>query len=345
MAIDRLPTTRDRSIPLSQSRTAPPPRLEGPGPLISFIVCTRDRAEALEACIRSIESACRSHAAITSELVVVDNGSTDNTPECLANLAATADITMVLVTEARPGLAVARNTGLQQARGQILVFIDDDCEIDGNYLNDLEQHYARGERLVLRGGRVELGNARDLPFTVKLSPVSEWLTRRVHPGGFVLGCNMTMHREVAALVGAFDERLGAGAPMHSAEDTDYVLRAFQLGVPVEYVPNMTVYHHHGRRTQQAIEKLHRSYSFGNGGLYVKHARNAAWLLRHFYWTVRSACMEPFGGPKFNPEVGLSHWPIVFMNLLGAIKFAGLLVSKRPEQTKVPQVEQLTPSSR
>lgn len=341
MAIDPFPTARDRSIPLSQSRTAPPSRLEGPAPRVSFIVCTRDRAEALEACIRSIESACRSHPAVTSELVVVDNGSTDNTPEHLASIAAAADITMILLREARPGLAVARNTGLQRARGQILIFIDDDCEIDRNYLSDLEQHYAASERLVLRGGRVELGNSRDLPFTVKLSPVSERLIRRVHPGGFVLGCNMTMHREVAALVGAFDERLGAGAPMQSAEDTDYVLRAFQLGIPVEYVPDMTVYHHHGRRTRRAIEKLHRSYSFGNGGLYVKHARNATWLLRHFYWTVRSACMEPFGGPMFNPEVGLSHWPIVFMNLLGAFKFAGLLLARQPERTKV----QVTPSSR
>jgi len=314
---------------------------EGPV-LASFIVCTRNRAAALAACIRSIEAACRSHAAFKSELVVVDNGSTDSTPEYVTRMAAASNISIMLLVEARPGLAAARNAGLEQARGRIVMFIDDDCEVHCDYLRDLERHYATGERLVIRGGRVELGNPNDLPFTVKRSSARARLTRDVHPGGFVLGCNMTMHREVAARVGHFDERLGAGAPLRAAEDTDYLIRAFQLSVPVEYVPDMTVFHHHGRSARQDVERLHRNYSLGNGGLYVKHIRCAPWLLRHFYWTVRSACAELFGGSRFDPELRLSHWPIVFMNLLGAAAFAGLLITKRLRRREVRQNKQTTP---
>jgi GT2 family glycosyltransferase len=311
-------------------------------PFASFIVCTRDRVERLAACIQSIEAACEAYAAITSELVVVDNGSTDGTPGELRRIAATSAMKIILVTELRPGLAAARNAGMGRARGRILVFIDDDCEVDLSYLGDLERHYKNGERRVIRGGRVELGSPCDLPFTIKRSKKPARLTRDVHPGGFVLGCNMTMHREVAALVGRFDERFGAGAPLQSAEDTDYLVRAFRLGLPVEYVPDMTVFHHHGRKARAAIEKLHRSYSLGNGALCMKHLFKAPWLLRHFCWTVRSACSQLLGGARFDAELRLSHWPIVSMNLLGAARFAFLVVTTRATPTDMHPISETTP---
>lgn len=297
-------------------------------PFASFIVCTRNRAEALETCIRSIETACGVQAAVRWELIVVDNGSTDDTPERMARIVSASPLAITHLVERTPGLAAARNVAMARARGGILIFIDDDCEVDANYLRDLERHYAGGEGAIIRGGRVELGNARDLPFTIKRSNACERLTCDVHPGGFVLGCNMTMRREVALRVGAFDERFGAGAPLQSAEDTDYLVRAHRLGIPIEYVPDMVVFHHHGRRARAAIETLHRNYSFGNGALCLKHVRTAPWLLRHFCWTVRSACAESFGGPRFDPVLHLSHWPIVLMNLFGALTFVGLFVAAR-----------------
>jgi hypothetical protein len=60
---------------------------------------------------------------------------------------------------------------LDAARGSILVFVDDDCELDSGYLRELERHYAEDETLAIRGGRVELGNPNDLPFTIKRSTI------------------------------------------------------------------------------------------------------------------------------------------------------------------------------
>ncbi|MCW0001161.1 glycosyltransferase family 2 protein [Pararhizobium sp. YC-54] len=329
----------------AQAIAAAPSSAERREPLASFIVCTRNRADALEACVRSIERACRSHPTVTSELVVVDNGSSDGTAEWLMRTAATSSLAMTLVTEPRPGLATARNAGMERSCGQILIFVDDDCEVDCRYLQDLERHYATGERFIIRGGRVELGRSLDLPFTIKRSQRRERFTPDIHPGGFILGCNMTMHREIALQVGRFDERLGAGSALKSAEDTDYLVRAFQLGIPIEYVPDMTVLHYHGRNTREAIERLHRDYSLGNGALCLKHILRAPWLLRHFCWSVRSAWRELLGGPRFDPEVSLSHWPIVFMNLLGAAKFVGLAVTRRAHRPEVTQIKQATRSLR
>ncbi|PDT83715.1 glycosyltransferase family 2 protein [Sinorhizobium sp. BJ1] len=331
-----------RNLGAAEQRVAAAASATGQRPFATFIVCTRDRLRALAACIRSIEAACNACARITSELVVVDNGSTDGTPAELRRIAASSKMKITLVTEPRPGLATARNAGMERARGRILVFVDDDCEIEPTYLIDLQRHYANGEQRVIRGGRVELGKSCDQPFTIKRSKIPARLSRDVHPGGFVLGCNMTMHREVADLVGRFDERFGAGAPLHSAEDTDYLVRAFQLGIPVEYVPDMTVFHHHGRTSRAAIERLHRNYSLGNGALCVKHLFKAPWLLRHFCWTVRSACGQAFGGARFDPELQLSHWPIVSMNLWGAAKFAYLVMARRGAPTEVQPISEATP---
>jgi glycosyltransferase involved in cell wall biosynthesis len=329
------PPQRDRSTALSRVN----PRPERSAPEVSFIICTRNRVAVLEACIRSVQTACRSHAAFAAELVVVDNGSSDRTAERLASIAEMADIPFTAVSEPRPGLAAARTAGLARARGRVLVFVDDDCEVDDDYLRDLERHYASGEQWLIRGGRVELGDPRDLPFTIKRSWVRERLTSDVHPGGFVLGCNMTMHRDVAARIGYFDERFGAGGPLRSAEDTDYLVRAMLLGIPVEYVPDMTIFHHHGRRDRKSIERLHRDYSLGNGGLCLKHVRHAPWLLRHFYWAARAAFRELAGGPPFDRELQLSHWPIVVMNLIGAARFAILLLARRPEAAQMRQDQQ------
>jgi glycosyltransferase involved in cell wall biosynthesis len=300
---------------------------------VSFIVCTRNRLAQLQACVASIGIACRSRPRLAAELIIVDNASSDGTGEWLAKTAESPSLPMRRVFEPRGGLAAARNAGLENACGGILVFIDDDCEIHPDFMRDLERHYAADECCVIRGGCVELGNPDDLPFTIKRSPKPARLTLNVHPGGFVLGCNMTMHREVAERLGRFDERFGAGGPLHSAEDTDYLVRAFLLGIPIEYVPDMTVFHNHGRNDRAAVEALHRSYSLGNGGLCLKHFRTAPWLLRHFYWTLRAAFKELWGGPPFDPDLQLSHWPIVVMNLLGGLKFARMVLT----QLQVAQV--------
>lgn len=335
-----------RSSNLADSSVLQTPAIANPAvgrqapPRASFIVCTRNRAGALEACIKSIQIACQSHAVCPAELVVVDNGSTDDSLERVARLAERSNLAITIVYEARPGLSAARNAGLERACGQVLIFIDDDCEVHRNYLRDLDRHYATGEPCV-RGGRVELGNSEDLPFTIKRLPTRERLERIMPPGGFVLGCNMTMTREVAIKVGRFDERFGVGGPLRSAEDTDYLVRAFLLGIPVEYVPDMTVFHHHGRGLRREVDALHRNYSFGNGGLYLKHIRHAPWLLRHFYWAMKSACRELVGGPPFDPELRLSHWPIVFMNLLGAAQYVRLSLTKPSRRSDVRQPQQAT----
>lgn len=285
----------------------------------SILVCTRDRYMRLQTLLSSIADADAANS-LDLELLVVDDGSRDATAATVTRFAESVPMEVRLLQQPRLGLAVARNLALREARGELIIFIDDDCAITRNYFTEVAARFPDASRPVLRGGRVELGDPADAPLTIRTSSEVERLDRRGDPGGFILGCNMVMTRSAAKLTGPFDERFGPGNLLRAAEDTDYILRALLAGVTVEYVPDMTVRHHHGRRSASAIKRVHRDYDIGNGALTMKHGVHAPWLWRSRYWTARNAIREMFGGPLFDPVLNFSHGPIVLNNTIGACLF-------------------------
>jgi glycosyltransferase involved in cell wall biosynthesis len=288
-------------------------------PQISIIVCTRNRADVLPACLKSIDGAVAASPAIETELIVVDNGSTDSTASELRVWQQTTPLCSKVLFAEKRGLSYARNCGLERATGRIIVLTDDDCRLAPDYLAALVQAYDRDTGPALRGGRVELGDTRDLPFTIKTDLERQQFTGG-NPGGFVHGCNLTMSRSVVELVGCFDTSLGAGQPIGAAEDTDFVYRAYRAGVPVLYDPSIIVFHHHGRRDLAQIKQLQNVYNISDGAIYAKHGFWDWRLLLHVCRNIRGGLREYFGGPLANEEFGLSHREILWSNLRGAILF-------------------------
>jgi glycosyltransferase involved in cell wall biosynthesis len=170
---------------------------------ISIIVCTRNRADVLPACLKSIEAAVAAGPAIETELIVVDNGSTDSTvAELRTWQQTTSSLCCKVLFAEKPRVSYAKSCGLDQAIGRILVLRDDDCRLAPDYLTELVQAYDGDVGPALRGGRVELGDTRDLPFTIKTDLEPQQFTGG-NPGGFVHGCNLTMSRSVVEFVPAW----------------------------------------------------------------------------------------------------------------------------------------------
>jgi glycosyltransferase involved in cell wall biosynthesis len=288
-------------------------------PQISIIVCTRNRAESLPVCLNSIEQAAVANRSVEVELLIVNNGSTDATAALLqAWQKSTSVRCRVLLAEQR-GVSHAKNYGLKQATGKIIAFTDDDCTVAPDYLTQLERAYAADAGPTLRGGRVELGDPRDLPFTIKTDLAPQRFAGG-HPGGFIHGCNLTLSRSALELVGRFDTRLGPGQPIGAAEDSDFVYRAHRSGVMVLYDPSIVVFHHHGRRDFAEVKLLQDVYNLGNGALYAKHGlRDWKFLLR-ICRDIRSGLWEYFGGPLADKEFGFSHRKNLRGNLRGAMRF-------------------------
>jgi GT2 family glycosyltransferase len=278
--------------------------------------------------LQSVVEAFTSADGVRAELVAVDNGSTDQTPEVLQRFAqGHPTLALRRVHEAAPGLARARNAGVRAASGDWLAFTDDDCRLTPNYLLELDRHRQASRALVLLGGRVDLGDPADAPVTIKTDLEPARLGAGDVPGGFIHGCNMAMPRALFQRLGPFDPRLGAGGPLKAGEDTDYILRAAEAGVEVRYVPEMAVQHFHGRRTSDAIARLNAQYEYGNGALLIKHARRHPMLLKTFFWNLKDIFAERRGRlPSLKPVKGLTRAEIAAENLKGAL---AMLV--RPER--------------
>jgi GT2 family glycosyltransferase len=191
---------------------------------------------------------------------------------------------------------------------------------------------------VLRGGRIELGDQTDLPITIRTTPTRQRLNRRTSPAthdsiaGHISGCNMTMRRALVEKLGLFDERFGTGSRIESSEDTDYLFRAYLAGCTLEYVPDMTVFHYHGRKQKSAGHKLYRSYSIGTGAIYAKYLFKQPNLCLPFYWDIKKAIKEILCGTNlFYPVIDFSFKHKVAYAALGAVRY--LSVSRRPRNIR------------
>jgi len=250
-------------------------------PLVSLVVCTRNRAEKLEAFFAALG---RMRARAPWELVIVDNGSTDDTQQRLQVLSRGLDVRVTIVGEPRQGLGRARNTGVSAARGELLAFTDDDCYPAADYIDRVVEAFADPERAYV-GGRILLFDAEDHPITVRVDsspiPIPPY---SVVPTGLVQGANMAFRRDVLERIGGFDNALGPGTPFCN-DDVDAVARASAAGFAGSYVPEPVVHHHHGRRDPAAIAALWRSYDHGRGAYYAKCMFDlpTRWKVARYWW--------------------------------------------------------------
>lgn len=300
-------------------------------PHLSLVVCTRDRPAALDKCLASVEQAAARDAQIDFELLVVDNSAHATARDIIGKWQPRFSNRLVGLRETDPGLSRARNMALSEVRGRIIAFTDDDCRVETDFFRGvLRAHWEAGTPCVI-GGRVMRGSEADLDFTTRYGKQTEYFTTETVPGGFVLGCNLSMDRHVVEKVGLFDVLFGAGGRFHSAEDTDYVIRANVAHIPVLYSPLFTVRHYHGRTTREAILSLHKGYSFGNGALYAKFWRDAPWLRRQLLWMVKGCLREAFRGRRFDEVNTLSHYPILLSNIAGMLgyRFVRTVKSDQP----------------
>lgn len=294
-------------------------------PDISILVCTVNRMDAIRRCLESIR-ALRVPSGCEVECIVVDNNSTDGTHALLEQMLPTLPFPARRVFQPVAGASRARNTAIEASRGDVLALTDDDCIVDADWLAQVRHAFAADPDLQMAGGRVELYNPTDLPETIKTSRDPDVLDSAMKVRGFMHGCNMAMRRSAVDKIGAFDERLGGGTPLVSAEDTDLVYRAYAAGLKIAYCPDIMVYHNHGRSTVEQQRTLHRAYKTGQGAFYAKHLlRGRLDVLQILYVQLRPPLRRWLRGPNRLSSarhyfVHLRACPYI---LLGAYRFVRL----------------------
>lgn len=255
-------------------------------PDISIIVCTRNRAHKLLNTLDSLASAIANVKNLQVEAVIVNNGSTDNTQAIIDTWSKTVSFPVQAVLEAKPGLSRARNQGILHSKGELIVFTDDDCLMNDDYLICLRDWMNENQPHGICGGMVQLGDVTDLPFSILVRQEKQRLHNPMYPSGFIIGANMVFPRIVLETIGNFDERFGAGAIFRAGEESDLIYRAYRAGITVDYLPDLIVRHFHGRKEKTDIRRISHDYFLGAGAMYAKHITDK-FLLRHFYWDFKN----------------------------------------------------------
>ena len=255
-------------------------------PFISIVICTRNRASQLIGALNTFKRLIYSGL---WELVIVDNGSRDDSYNIARQFACDSGLTVHVIKEDRVGLACARNAGILATQGDIIAFTDDDCYPEQNYLQKIADTFSDGA-IDYAGGRVMLYDNTDRRVTIQeLNKLVDIEGDSFVPSGLIHGANMAFRRDSLLKIGGFDERLGAGTRFKSGEDTDVLRRLSFAGFAGRYVPDICVFHHHGRKTEQEEIRLRNGYDRGVAAVLIKgiaNPRTRRVCLKQWYWLMR-----------------------------------------------------------
>lgn len=209
----------------------------------SVHICTRNRADRLRRAMSTVLQAmdeAESHG-LVGELVIVDNGSEDETAT-VVQAAASRDARIRCAFEPRPGIGRARNRGLSESRGSAVLFTDDDIVVPSNWVSTMVSPLANGEVDAVAGGVVMADDLRRGWMTPGLTAryyADVPYPPATNPG--LVGANMAFTREVADRF-RFDVALGTPA-YPGAEDVLFYVQVLEAGCRIRGVPDATVTHH------------------------------------------------------------------------------------------------------
>ena len=217
---------------------------------LSVIICTYNRKKYIYDVLKSIAENVFSHE--NYELLVIDNNSSDDTPqECKRFHADFPDVVYRYYIEPNQGLSHARNRGIAEATGDIIVFMDDDATAEPGYLEEMRAFFAQTPDAAAGGGRIypRFESRRPrwmshflLPLTssIDLGNKVKVFTRRQFP----IGANMAVRSSIFAKYGLFNPDLGRkGNSMDGAEEKDFFYRLTAAKEKIYYVPGAIVHHY------------------------------------------------------------------------------------------------------
>jgi GT2 family glycosyltransferase len=234
------------------------------GPAVSVIIPAHNSAPALPEVLRALAT-----PAGPFEIIVVDDGSTDDTAALVSRLA--LPVTLRLSRQPQRGRAAARNRGAGEAAAPVLLFVDADVQPRPGLIAAHLRHHIPGSRIAIQGRILPHPDALRTTFmrATHLLPAPAPPGRRLF-FGHVATANFSVAAAPFHEVGGFDESFAG----FGWEDIELGLRLARAGVGLRYEPAATVYHRHVEDLPGRRRKFRQA---GAGAVYFwrKHRRSAA----------------------------------------------------------------------
>ena len=238
---------------------------------VTILICTRNRAEYLRKTLVSVGKLYIPDG-FDPELVLVDNGSTDNTLEVIRSLEL-PNMPVRVLQEMAPGAGSARNMGLRNAQGKVVLITDDDTQLPVNWVEAMCRPILDGEADAVAGKIVIAPHLRrDWMSAHHEAILSATVSMDPEAPQDIFGASMAFHRDVLAAVPGFDPELGPGTAVGHMDDTLFSWQLKRAGYRIAYVSKAPVVHHFNQ------DRLLRS-SFISAAR--RHGRARAYMAYHW----------------------------------------------------------------
>lgn len=237
-------------------------------PIISVIVATRNRRASLLDLLNALR---RLEDAPPWELIVADNGSSDGTTALLASVE--SDLPLARVYEAVAGKSRALNRAMAQARGEILLFTDDDAMPDPQWLSALARAASQYPQAKVFGGRVRVRTEALPPWLIRSYNLKTMLASEQDfgdelcwfaPGQYPVGPNLAVRRRCLR-DGRYGwpTNLGPGTKIPLGDEKAFLVQmSGPDAVDRLYVPDSIVWHNPRYPRIGAMGSVHRCFLGG-----------------------------------------------------------------------------------
>ncbi len=301
-------------------------------PLVSIIVVNWNGIGLLEDCLASLERQTWKER----EFILVDNGSTDGSIECLHAWTQRLGRAEAVYLTQNTGFCEANNVGFAKARGEWIALLNNDAIAEPDWLEELVRHGDRSARIGMLGSKILYVEPRGV--IDKAGHLIYWDGQNRGRGTMerdvgqyqqveeILwpdACAALYHRDLFEETGGFDRMFFA-----FGDDADLGMRARLLGWKARYVPTAVVHHRHsataGAYSRHKIMLVERNRLL----LAIKNfpfrllLQNPYWTLRRFLWHAYAARRKRGAAWRFVAEQG---WSRVVLNILWSYASAALLL--------------------
>ncbi|MGO8767049.1 MAG: glycosyltransferase [Limisphaerales bacterium] len=229
-------------------------------PLVSIIILVMNQLAQTRACLESIAA----HTPMLHEVIIVDNASTDQTPEFLKEWQATHPNYVVIRNETNRGFAGGNNQGLSIVKGKHVVLLNNDTVVTSGWLERLLEVFDRHPETGIVGPmsnnvsglqlvkEVSYANLEEMP-----ASAARWCRehrRQSLEVGRAVGFCLVAKREIIDAIGGLDERFGPG----NFEDDDFCIRAMLAGYRIRIARDAFVHHTGSQTFKSARIDYHRA---------------------------------------------------------------------------------------
>jgi glycosyltransferase involved in cell wall biosynthesis len=284
-----------------------------PPPTLSVILCTLNGGATIRAQLEALSNQLTDRQ---FEVVVVDNGSTDETSEVVRTFIELDGRIRIVPAHERQNLSYARNVGVERATASAVAFCDDDDVVGQGWIEAMTEAL---EHAPVVGSRLEYLRLNPADRLVGRARFQSERIGEMFGLPVLSGAGFGCQRWLWDLVGGIDEDFGT-----TGEDFDFSMRIFETNGVEPLLVESAAYHYRLRSGARGTFRQARRYGASHAQLYARHGRgradgkaNTLDAMRDWWWIATRAPLAALGQRREN---WATHAGRRLGRLIGSIKY-------------------------